>query len=268
MSVRGDVLIGKMANIVRDREANIMEAIFNHHPSFVTSTVNPAESRHFSSQVSIEGGDVLVVRDDILVIGTGTRTTTQGIDYILEQLLKNKERRHIIVQELPSTPESFIHLDMAFTMLDVDTCMVFEPLILKPNKYQTVQITIDNGKVSSIKNVKDIPDVLRSLGMDLKPVYCGGSEDSWTQEREQWHSGANFFAFGPGKVIGYGRNKYTIEEMNKNGFDVIKAQDIIDDKIDPNTLKKYVVTISGSELARGGGGCRCMTMPVRRKPLN
>ncbi len=38
-------------------------------------------------------------------------------------------RRHILVQELPRTPESFIHLDMVFTMLDRDLCLVYAPVV-------------------------------------------------------------------------------------------------------------------------------------------
>ena len=268
MSVLDDVLIGRMANAVRDREAMIMETIFDFHEQFNTKTVNPINSPKFSSEVSIEGGDVLIARDDILCIGTGTRTTAQGIDFILERLLAQKEKkRHILIQELPYKPESFIHLDMVFTLLDVDTCMVYEPLIMQTNRYQTIHITIENGKVTSIKEEENLLKSLRDLGMDLKPVFCGGTKDSWIQEREQWHSGANFFAVGPGKVIGYGRNIYTIEEMNKNGFEILKAKDIIKEKIDPKTYKKYVITLDGSELPRGGGGARCMTMPIRRKAI-
>jgi arginine deiminase len=87
-------------------------------------------------------------------------------------------------------------------------------------------------------------------------------------EREQWHSGANFFSIAPGKVIGYERNNYTIEEMSKNGYDIIKAQDIIENKADIHASKKAVITIAGSELSRGGGGARCMTMPVGRKKVD
>ncbi len=268
MSVLDDVLIGRMANQVRVRESLIMEAIFDYHEQFLTKTVNPAESKHFSNQTSIEGGDVLVARDDILCIGTGTRTTSQGIDFILERLLAQKEKnRHIIVQELPYKPESFIHLDMVFTLLDVDTCMVYEPLILQTNRFQTIHIKIENGKVTSIKEEENMLKLLKDLGMDLKPVFCGGKKDPWIQEREQWHSGANFFAVGPGKVIGYERNVYTMEEMNNNGFEILKANDIIKGKIDPKNYKKYVITLEGSELPRGGGGARCMTMPVRRKAV-
>lgn len=103
--------------------------------------------------------------------------------------------------------------------------------------------------------------------MDVEPVYCGGKKDEWTQEREQWHSGANFFAFEPGKVIGYSRNIYTLEEMNKHGFEIIHAKDVIKNKINLDDYKKCVVTIDGSELARGGGGCRCMTMPLSREHI-
>jgi arginine deiminase len=104
--------------------------------------------------------------------------------------------------------------------------------------------------------------------MDLKPIICGGTKDLWIQEREQWHSGANFFAVGPGKVIGYGRNVYTMEEMNKNGYEILQAKDIIEGKKDAGKYEKYVVSLDGSELPRGGGGARCMTMPVRRKRVD
>lgn len=268
ISILDKVLISRMANRVRDRESLIMEAIFNYSGEFSTSTINPL-LYNSAPEATIEGGDVLIAREDILIIGNGTRTTTQGIDFVLGKLLSFKEKKqyHILVQELPDSPESFIHLDMVFTLLDVDKCMVFEPVILKPNRYQTVHMTIQNGKVTGIKTVENLLVALKSLGMDLKPIICGGRKDPWVQEREQWHSGANFFAVGPGKVIGYARNTYTMEEMNKDGFEIIRAKDVISDKVNPNFYSKYVITIDGNELPRGGGGARCMTMPVRRKPV-
>jgi arginine deiminase len=262
------VLVGKMAGQVRERETIIMEAIFKNHPNFRTKTINPANSTRIPpGKVTVEGGDVLVAREDVLLIGMGARTTPEGIDFIIESLNNQKVKKHIIVQELPRSPESFIHLDMVFTFLDVDKCMVFEPIILKLNRFQTIHISLDNGKVNFIREEKNIPDALNKLGFQVEPLYCGGRKDSWFQEREQWHSGANFFAVGPGKVIGYGRNVHTIEELNKNGFEILDARKIIKGEVNPAEYKKYVVTIHGAELSRGGGGCRCMTMPIRRNPV-
>ena len=267
MTMYDEVLIGKMANKVRERESKVMEAIFNHSSKVMGKTVNPMSDKHMRDEITIEGGDFLVAREDILLIGTGVRTTTQGIDFIIKKIKKAKGKHNIVVQQLPSKPESFIHLDMVFTLLDRDKCMVYDPIIMQPNKYQTILISIDNGKVQKIEKQNNLVECLRDLGMPLEPVYCGGRKDIWIQEREQWHSGANFFAVGPGKVIGYARNVYTLEEMNNNGFEIISASDVIADKVNLSDYEKYVIAISGSELARGGGGARCMTMPIRRRKV-
>ncbi|TVQ93901.1 MAG: arginine deiminase [Bacteroidetes bacterium] len=268
ISIYDNVFIGKMKSPVRLRESLIMEAIFDFHPSFSTKTLNPATISDEPSNISIEGGDVLVARHDIVMVGIGPRTTPEGVDFILQQLKEKNEHQHIIVQELPYSPESFIHLDMVFTMIDMDKCILYDPVVMKMNKYQTVHIYAAGGEVKIIREEENLPTALRNLGMDMKPIFCGGSSDPWFQEREQWHSGANFFAIGPGKIIGYARNSKTLEELNKNGMEIIKASDVIKGKVNLNDYDKYVITIEGSELPRGGGGARCMTMPIRRKHVH
>jgi len=265
ITIRDKVLIGRMSNKVRERESIIMEAIFNYHKKLKAEAVNPGHSKFYNDKITIEGGDILIPREDIIVIGVGARTTSQGVDYILERLKAQGARRHVIVQELPPKPESFIHLDMVFTLLDKDQCMIYEPVIKNRHDFQTIHITVDNGKVESITELRDLLEALGKLGMPLKSVNCGGQGDIWTQEREQWHSGANFFALAPGQIMGYGRNERTIDELNKNGYDVLASSDILDMKILIENYKKFVITVPGSELSRGGGGCRCMTMPVKRE---
>ena len=266
MSMYNEVLIGRMANAVRDREAIIMQSIFDFTPGFNTKTLNLATTPDPLRKLTIEGGDVQIARDDILVIGNGMRTSTRAIDALMYNFINRNEDKvqHILVQELPHSPESFIHLDMVFTFLDKDKCMVYEPLIMSPGNYQTVHIKIQHGKLISIRREKTLLHALKKLGMDLEPVYCGGEDETWNMEREQWHSGANFFCVAPGKVLGYARNNYTVEAMNNAGFEIIRANDVISTKVDLNKYEKYMITIEGSERPRGGGGERCMTMPINR----
>jgi arginine deiminase len=265
MTVYNQIVLGRMASSVRERESQIMEVIFRNHPAFYgTPIFSPAPATQYpKGGITLEGGDLLVVSPQVLVCGIGLRTSTQGVDRLIDLFKADKKPlQHIIVQELPDSPESFIHLDMVFTMLDHDLCMAYEPLILSHNQYRTIHIQIRNGKVTSIANEPDLIVALAKTGIELKPVLCGGT-DRWSQEREQWHSGANFLALAPGVVIGYERNKHTLDELSNNGFNIVKASEILKNNL-PFPEKRSVITIAGSELARGGGGARCMSMPVER----
>ncbi|MBQ8809356.1 MAG: arginine deiminase [Bacteroidales bacterium] len=271
VTVGNQALICRMANKVRMRESLIMDAIYRHSGSFECSVLDVYAGRNESSPVIMEGGDIIIAREDIIIIGNGVRTTSQGIDFIIDSIKISHPhgRKHVLVQQLPSEPESFIHLDMVFTLLDKDKCMIFRPLIMNGTQYQTVHITIDDGKVSSIRPVAGLLPALKSLGMDLKPIVCGG-DDEWDQEREQWHSGANFFAFAPGKVLTYARNIHTLEELDKEGFEIVRAKDFIEGRGEAAVYgdRPCAISIDGSELPRGGGGARCMTMPLSRQKVD
>lgn len=272
VTIGDSALVCRMANKVRMREALIMDAIYRHSGDFECSVTDANEDQPDSSQVIMEGGDIIVAREDILIVGNGMRTTPQGIDFMIDRFRKRcpHGQYNVLVQQLPSEPESFIHLDMAFTLLDRDKCMIFKPLIAGANQYQTVHIKIADGEVTSIRPVAGLLPALKKLGMDLKPVICGGS-DEWDQEREQWHSGANSFAFAPGKILAYARNVHTIDELDRNGFEILKAADVVSGKHDDiigNEAKPCAVILDGSELPRGGGGPRCMTMPLSRQRVS
>ncbi len=170
ISVGNEVLIAKMKSQVREREALIMEAIFRYHPELKSATINPIRSENFNSKITFEGGDILIARDDVICVGIGTRTSTQGVDFIIDELKKNKEPKNIIVQELPQTLESFIHLDMVFTFLDKDACLSYDPAVFNQHSYETVHIKLDNGKVDWIREEKNIPEALKTVNIDLLPI--------------------------------------------------------------------------------------------------
>lgn len=260
-----NIMISKMATTVRDRESILLQAIYNNSPIFDVKTVNPVEQYAPNGIGRVEGGDVLMARHDIILSGCGARTSVEGIKAMVEHLKTKGDHRHLISQELPLEPESFIHLDMVFTLLDVNKCMVFKPVILNP-EYKTVHYEIfENGEVK-VYEEENLIEALRKLGMDLEPIFCGG-DDEYNMLREQWHSGSNFFTFAPGKILGYERNYNTIENLNKHGFEVLTAADVASGKVSVDDYEKCVVAFKGNELSRGGGGARCMTMPLHREAV-
>ena len=260
-SMFDNIMIGSMASSVRMRECMILETIYNLHPMFETKVINPVLKYDIHGIGTIEGGDVQIIRDDIVICGVGARTNMHGVEAIVEHLKTRPGIKHMIFQELPLTPESFIHLDMVFTMLDIHKCMAYKPVILN-SSFKTFHITIDGQKAIG-KEEPNLLVALKKAGVDLEPVFCGGGDENFGP-REQWHSGCNFFCLEPGKFIGYGRNQHTLQALNDAGFNIVTAADVSNGKANLDNIKKCIVAFEGNELSRGGGGARCMTMPLQR----
>jgi arginine deiminase len=105
------------------------------------------------------------------------------------------------------------------------------------------------------------------VDLPLSPILCGGSHPVM-QEREQWASGCNFVAVRPGVVLGYTRNEATMREMEREaGYRVVDAIQFLTGELDLEDGDRAVIAFDGGELVRGGGGARCMTLPVLREDL-
>jgi len=256
-----NIYISSMARSIRKPEAKMLEVLYKYSVDKDSKVVyiNDEEDK----SITIEGGDVIVASPEVLLVGVGTRTSPEAVDKLIQKVSANQPLKYVLVQELPKEPESFIHLDMVFTLLSDHECMVYKPVVLDEAHYHSILMKVDNGVVKEINYIRDLIDGLKICGFDYEPIYCGGG-DAMFQEREQWHSGANFFSFAPGKVIGYARNSHTAEALNKKGFEILTADHVMNGTVHIEKYKKCLVTIEGSELARGGGGARCMTMPLKR----
>lgn len=266
--VGNNVITGSMANRVRAMEAIIAKFIYKYHPEFKTSgfifdgTIEGKEGK-----VTIEGGDLLVLKDNIAAIGISERTTSESIDIISDNLVKNLQKTYYIFAVVLPKERAAIHLDMVFTMIDKNRCIIHKPYILGKERFQVVKIKIEPDGTKSYTYQNDLLSGLRSVGLDLEPIICGGN-NPLHQQREQWLSGTNFFAFAPGKFIGYDCNPKTLEQISKAGYEVKYAKKILSGEVNIEDYDKLAVGIYGAELARGGGGVRCMTMPAKRKEIS
>lgn len=255
-------VIAAMAHEVRWTEELIMRALFRYHPRLENGGLIHDEIERRRMNTHFEGGDVHVLRDDLLLVGLSERTSAAGIGVLTEMLFEATPLRDVLVVLLPRE-RATIHLDMIFTMIDRDLCCVFPPHFAGPTRLPVLHLS--RGR-DTIAECQDLFTALRAVDCPLDPIYCGGPRRT-QQEREQWGSGCNMVAVAPGQVLAYARNDETLSALQRDGgFRLMEAGEAL--QADGRPEGRVVITFRGSELVRGGGGPRCMTLPVRRADVD
>lgn len=238
------VTLNTMKTQTRKRETIFGKYIFTHHPKYGNNNVPLWYNRN--EEYSLEGGDELILSKDVIAIGHSERTDSKSVLALAKRLFEsNEEFKVVLLFEIPKV-RAFMHLDTVFTMLDHDKFTVHGEIegTLKVNA-----ITYDKSKKEIV--VKEEIDTLEKilskyLKRDITLIRCGDG-DKIISAREQWNDGSNTLAISPGKVITYERNYVTNEILNKHNVEVL--------------------TMPSSELSRGRGGPRCMSMPFYRENL-
>ncbi|WP_075980422.1 arginine deiminase [Bacillus massilinigeriensis] len=245
----GDGLsINRMREGARRRESMFMDYIIKYHPRFSKHDIPVWLGRDYG--FSIEGGDELILSKDTIAIGVSARTSARAIEKLAVNLFKRQtEIKKVMAVEIPKS-RAFMHLDTVFTMVDYDKFTI-HPAIQGPdgnmriyilekdlNDPEKVQITERNNITETLKEV---------LGLsEINLIPCGGG-DIIISAREQWNDGSNTLAISPGVVVTYDRNYVSNEILRSNGIEVIE--------------------VLSSELSRGRGGPRCMSMPLYREDI-
>lgn len=277
-SVIGDgYSVNSMATWAREREPLILSYVFKHHPRLRHHTdhdkwfdqVTPLVRGEIRAPVSLEGGDLLVLSPKVLAAGCSERSSADAIQLLAESLRAHRAEDprsfDFLLMVLMPKKRSAMHLDTIFTRTSEGECLVYPPYFTEGSRELLNVTAIDlRHPELRMQTRPSLLRVLRDLGVDLRPIPCGG-DDFILQQREQWTDGANAFCLAPGVITSYGRNIATAEALDRAGYRVLGARQVLDDPgLDLLDGKKYLIQLEAGELSRARGGPRCMTMPLAR----
>ena len=305
ITINDYLLLNKPAKKARTREALLVKYIVFNHPLFASLREKiielPNTSHHFllpkdgdDKKVTLEGGDIMVVSADHLLIGVSERTSIEAAHQVINLLFEKNVVKKISVIKIPKKRD-YMHIDTIFTQVKRNMWVLLgsfskkaikmedaDPVqrVLEGNKKEDkIRITQfkkkDPGNPVSFDNLEDLlTDISRNdLGCEekVKFVYSGNNEFPY-DTREQWTDSCNLLALREGVVLGYDRNDKTVEAFRQAGFNIIHVKDLIHEleagTLKVKELKNTLITMPSAELSRARGGFHCMSMPLLRDSLD
>ena len=271
------VVFSAMATPARWREGILARAIFCFHPELRGTPVvhdpmrpEPGMEQFFGyHRPRLEGGDMLVLSAHVVAVGVSERTNALAVDALARGLARTEDGpRWLEVVHLPKR-RAYMHLDTVFTPADRDAALAFPPVICGdgPQLAETYEVDLHGDDLTPTHR-GCVLDAIRDRGLDLELVPCGGP-DPVAQQREQWTDGANTLALAPGVITLYDRNTATAAELDRRGWRVIAAEDVLlgREEVSLDDGKKTCLLLASNEISRARGGPHCLSHPLLRDDL-
>jgi arginine deiminase len=302
--VNDHIMVTKHATQARSRESLITTYILFNHEIFAQYRdkiiVIANNEDHFLydkferkyKQVSVEGGDVMMVAPNHLLIGISERTTLHGVSKVIQELFNRNVVEKVSVIKIPNM-RAFMHIDTTFTQVKKNLWVIYGPFSKPGTDYDKQDLIealgekteafsleikqFDKRNINSPRRFQYLEDLLDDISQrDLKSVqktefiYSGEGVFPFGQ-REQWTDSCNVLALKEGVVIGYDRNDMTAEGFRKKGFMVIQAAMLLEKfesgELDPDQIENTMILLPSGELSRARGGSHCISMPLLRDPI-
>ena len=302
--INDHILLNKPMKEARKREALIAKYIFYHHPMFAAYRKNVIEladtQHHFLlpndahvQRVTLEGGDVMVVSPDHVLIGVSERTTREAAAQAVQQLFEKQVVRKATVVKIPHKRD-YMHIDTVFTQVKRNVWVMlgdFSNRALAGSKRNSIHhalniqshradeleiLQFESHNLASPRTFSSLEDLLVTISVedlgcapeDVRIVLSGNDEFPY-DAREQWTDSCNVLAIQEGVVLSYDRNDKTTEAFRAIGFDVVDVVELLADlesgKVQARNLTDILVLMPSAELSRARGGFHCMSMPLWRE---
>lgn len=298
------LLLNKPAKKARTREALLAKYIFFYHPffeKFHTNVLELSETfQHFllpkdgdEKKVTLEGGDIMVVTPDHVLVGVSERTSLEAAYQVTNLLFSKNVVTKVSVVRIPKKRD-YMHIDTVFTQVKRNVWVMLgnfskkaitnedsDPVqrILEGNKKED-QLRVIQFHKSDVENpvyFNNLEDLLTDVSKndlhcteEVIFLYSGNNEFPF-DVREQWTDSCNLLALKEGVVLGYDRNDKTVESFTSHGFSTIRAHDLVE-QLENGTLrtediKDTLILMPSAELSRARGGFHCMSMPLLREDV-
>ncbi len=303
ITINDHILLNKPAKKARARETLIAKYIFFNHPLFAKYRNRiieiPDSLQHFlrpgeenEEKSTLEGGDVMVVSKNHVLIGFSERTSASAINETIKILFEKNVVQKVSIVKIPHKRD-FMHIDTVFTQVKRNMWVILHA-IGKVDKRGDGSEPIDHlvedepadkpeviqfikGEINNPKKFDSIEQLLEDISEnDLKSsektefIYSGNEEFPY-DSREQWTDSCNLLALKEGVVLGYDRNNHTIKAFESKGFQVIPVKELLQKfesgELSPAKLENTFITMPSAELSRARGGFHCMSMPILRDEI-
>jgi len=273
VTVNDHVVITKAAKEARFRENFLTRFIFYAHPIFKklreehriinlnhVDEFPPSKKGEF---ISIEGGDMMMLNEDYLLIGASERTTEHAIHSLKKELMKRGIVKNVVQIRIPSD-RSYMHIDTIFTQINHNHVVAYKPIVVD-GLGSYINVYGQDGVTRNYHSIKEF--ILSEINSKMEFILSGNGESPY-QEREQWTDACNLVAIKPGVAFTYDRNPKTELAFRKAGYKTIHAKELIRNFetgiVKPDEVENTIIMLPSNELSRARGGSHCMTCPIER----